>query len=125
MDDQAPGTLAKATLKLQQTYRRSRQSDTGIFVCRDWGVEDKMKGHAEGTRQYTKRVIQHPHDWEHLPVLDVSAPHLAAQLECLRMIRAELEPIRHCCKRYSIHYHKPRIWQVTKRSAHLRLSPKP
>ena len=92
VDDQAPGTLAKATLNFQQTYDFDlvKVTPASSFCVRDWGVEDEWKGHTEGTRQYTKRVIQHPRDWEHLSLLNPSAPHLAAQLECLRMIRAEL-----------------------------------
>jgi len=94
VDDQAPGTLAKATLNFQQTYDFDlvKVTPASSFCVRDWGVEDEWRGHTEGTRQYTKRVIQHPRDWEHLPVLDATAPHLAAQLECLRLIRAELGP---------------------------------
>ena len=92
VDDQAPGTLAKATLNFQQTYDFDlvKVTPASSFCVRDWGVEDEWKGHTEGTRQYTKRVIQHPRDWEHLSVLNPSAPHLAAQLECLRIIRTEL-----------------------------------
>ena len=94
VDDQSPGTLAKATLNFQHTYDFDlvKVTPASSFCVRDWGVEDEWKGHTEGTRQYTKRVINHPSDWEHLPVLSPSAPHLAAQLECLRMIRAELGP---------------------------------
>jgi uroporphyrinogen decarboxylase len=55
-------------------------------------VEDQWHGDTEGTRRYTKRVIQKPSDWEHLPALDPTAPQLARQLECLRLIRAELGP---------------------------------
>lgn len=92
VDDQAPGTLAKATLHFQQTYDFDlvKVTPASSFCVRDWGVEDEWRGHTEGTRQYTKRVIQNPRDWEQLPVLEPSAPHLAAQLECLRLIRAEL-----------------------------------
>jgi uroporphyrinogen decarboxylase len=35
-------------------------------------------------------VVQDPRDWERLPVLEPTAPHLAAQLECLRFIRTAL-----------------------------------
>jgi uroporphyrinogen decarboxylase len=59
---------------------------------KDWGVEDAWEGSTEGTRRYTRRVIQKPQDWESLPVLAPSAPHLAAQLDCLRQIRAKLGP---------------------------------
>ena len=94
VDDQAPGTLARATLNFQQTYDFDlvKVTPASSFCVKDWGVEDKWLGHTEGTRQYTKRAIHDPRDWEDLPVLDASAPHLAAQLECLRLIRAGLEP---------------------------------
>jgi len=94
VDDQAPETLAKATLNFQQTYDFDlvKVTPASSFCVRDWGVEDEWRGHTEGTRQYTKRVINHPDDWEKLPVLSPAAPHLAAQLECLRLIRTELGP---------------------------------
>jgi uroporphyrinogen decarboxylase len=94
VDDQAPETLAKATLNFQQTYDFDlvKVTPASSFCVRDWGVEDEWKGDTEGTRRYTKRVIQNPRDWEQLPVLDPSTLHLAAQLECLRLIRKELGP---------------------------------
>jgi uroporphyrinogen decarboxylase len=94
VDDQTPGTLAAATLNFQQLYDFDlvKVTPASSFCVRDWGVEDEWKGHTEGTRQYTKRAIQHPRDWEHLSALDPTAPHLAAQLECLRLIRARLGP---------------------------------
>jgi uroporphyrinogen decarboxylase len=94
VDDQSPGTLAKATLHFQRTYDFDlvKVTPASSFCLKDWGVEDEWKGHTEGTREYTKRVIHGPRDWERLPVLTPSARHLAAQIECLRMIRAELEP---------------------------------
>jgi len=55
-------------------------------------VDDTWEGSTEGTRRYTKRVIHKPRDWESLPELEPSAPHLAAQLACLRQIRAGLGP---------------------------------
>jgi uroporphyrinogen decarboxylase len=92
VDDQNPRSLADATLHFQRTYDFDlvKVTPASSFCVKDWGVEDEWLGHTEGTRQYTKRVINEPRDWEKLPVLDPSAPHLAAQLECLRFLRAEL-----------------------------------
>jgi uroporphyrinogen decarboxylase len=83
-----------ATLNFQRTYDFDlvKVTPASSFCVRDWGVEDEWRGHTEGTRQYTKRVIREPADWEALPVLQPTAKHLAAQLECLRYIRAELGP---------------------------------
>jgi len=94
VDDQSPELLAKATLQYQQTYNFDlvKVTPASSFCLKDWGVDDEWKGHTEGTRNYTKRVIHSPKDWETLPVLDPSAPYLAGQLACLRLIRSELSP---------------------------------
>jgi uroporphyrinogen decarboxylase len=62
------------------------------FSIKDWGAEDVWEGHTEGTRRYTYRVIENPQDWERLPALSPSSPHLARQLACLRYIHADLSP---------------------------------
>ena len=94
VDDQSPELLAKATLHYQNTYDFDlvKVTPASSFCLKDWGVEDKWKGHTEGTREYTKRVIHDPRDWEKLSELDPIAPHLAGQLACLRFIRSELSP---------------------------------
>lgn len=94
VDDQSPETLATATLHFQRTYDFDlvKVTPASSFCLKDWGAEDAWEGHSEGTRRYTKRVIHTPQDWERLPVLDSSAPHLAGQLACLRLIRHGLDP---------------------------------
>ncbi|HEY3477124.1 MAG TPA: uroporphyrinogen decarboxylase family protein [Anaerolineales bacterium] len=92
VDDQDPKLLAEATLQFQRIYDLDlvKVTPASSFCVKDWGVEDEWRGHTEGTRQYTKRIIHGPRDWENLPVLDPTAPHLAGQLDCLRYIRDEL-----------------------------------
>jgi uroporphyrinogen decarboxylase len=92
VDDQRPELLAAATLQYQRSYDFDlvKVTPASSFCLRDWGVEDHWRGNPEGTRDYTKNVIVDPRDWETLPLLDPSAPHLAAQLACLRLIRAQL-----------------------------------
>lgn len=92
VDDQDPRSLADATLHFQRTYDFDlvKVTPASSFCVKDWGAQDAWLGHTEGTRQYTKRIIQNPQDWESLPVLDPTAPYLAGQLNCLRFIRAEL-----------------------------------
>jgi uroporphyrinogen decarboxylase len=92
VDDQDPRLLADAALNFQRTYDFDlvKVTPASSFCVKDWGVDDKWMGHTEGTRDYIKRIIQDPRDWESLPVLDPTAPHLAGQLDCLRYIRAEL-----------------------------------
>ena len=94
MDDQSPETLAAATLNFQQIYNFDivKVSPSSSFLIRDWGVEDKWLGDTEGTRKYTKRVIDRPQDWEKLKELEPSSPNLAGQLACLRLLRRNLSP---------------------------------
>ena len=53
---------------------------------------DVWEGDSEGTRRYSKHIIEKTGDWERLPILDPGAPHLSAQLACLRLIRSLLGP---------------------------------
>ncbi|MEN9563094.1 MAG: hypothetical protein RIR73_1338 [Chloroflexota bacterium] len=88
-EDQNPETLAAATIKFQQTYDFDivKVTPASSFAVKDWGVEDEWQNNSEGSRAYTKHVIQKPQDWEALKPLDPSAPHLAAQLQCLKLVR--------------------------------------
>jgi len=92
VDDQSPETLAAATLNFQRTFDFDmiKVTPASSFCLRDWGVEDKWEGNPEGTRSYTKRIIKKPQDWERLRVLAPDAPHLSAQLTCLKFIRREV-----------------------------------
>ena len=94
VDDQDPETLAAAALDFQRRYDFDlvKVTPASSFSIKDWGAEDVWEGHTEGTRRYTKRVIEDPHDLERLPALSPSSPHLARQLACLRYIRTELSP---------------------------------
>ena len=94
VDDQDPETLAASTLHFQNTYDFDivKVTPASSFAVRDWGVEDQWMNDPEGSRRYTKRVIHEPADWEKLPVLDPSSPHLSGQLACLRLIRQNLSP---------------------------------
>ncbi|HSJ86379.1 MAG TPA: uroporphyrinogen decarboxylase family protein [Anaerolineales bacterium] len=92
VDDQSAAALADAHLHYQHNYDFDllKVTPASSFCLKDWGVDDEWVGDTEGTRRYTARVISDPRDWEALPVLQPSAPHLAQQLECLRLIRARL-----------------------------------
>jgi len=89
VDDQFPEDLAKAHLDFQRTYDFDllKVTPASSFCLKDWGVEDIWEGSSEGTRRYSKPVIKNPGDWERLPILDPSSPHLEGQLACLRQIR--------------------------------------
>lgn len=92
MDDQTPEGLAAATLLFQRTYDYDlvKVTPASSFCLKDWGVQDEWRGHTEGTRDYTRIVIQKPQDWEKLTVLDPARGHLAAQIECLKILVREL-----------------------------------
>lgn len=92
VDDQSPATLAAAALHWQNTYDFDfvKVTPASSFCLKDWGADDVWEGHAEGTRRYVKRVIARPEDWTRLPELDPSAPYLAGQLACLRLIKQGL-----------------------------------
>ncbi len=94
VDDQDPETLAASTMHFQNTYDFDivKVTPASSFAVKDWGVEDQWMGDAEGSRRYTKRIIQEPGDWEKLPALEPTSPHLAGQLACLRLIRQNLSP---------------------------------
>jgi uroporphyrinogen decarboxylase len=94
VDDQDPETLAASTLHFQNTYDFDivKVTPASSFAVKDWGVEDRWMGDAEGSRRYTKRIIQEPGDWEKLPALEPTAAHLSGQLTCLRLIRQNLSP---------------------------------
>jgi uroporphyrinogen decarboxylase len=94
VDDQAPETLAAATLAFQRQFDFDlvKVTPASSFCLKDWGGDDKWEGDTEGTRRYTKRVIRDPLDWEKLPILNPDSPHLANQLKCLQLIRADLDP---------------------------------
>lgn len=92
VDDQAPETLAEAHLHYQQNYDFDllKVTPASSFCLIDWGIEDEWRGDTEGTRRYTKRIIADPRDWESLSILPPTSAYLAAQLDCLRLIRAGL-----------------------------------
>ncbi len=94
VDDQNPETLAAAALQYQSTYDFDivKVTPSSSFAVKDWGVDDEWMGDAEGSRRYTRRIIQKPEDWEKLPVLEPTSPHLFGQLTCLRLIKQSLDP---------------------------------
>ena len=94
VDDQTPEGLASATLVFQRTFDFDlvKVTPSSSYCLKDWGVEDEWRGATEGTREYTRRVIQHADDWQNLPILDPHHGHLGAMLNCLRLIVRELGP---------------------------------
>jgi len=94
VDDQTPDGLAAATLKFQRDYDFDliKVTPTSSFCLKDWGSQDAWNGADEGTRDYTRRVIHAPEDWENLSPLSPYSGHLGAQLKCLELIVSKLGP---------------------------------
>jgi uroporphyrinogen decarboxylase len=94
VDDQTPEGLASATLAFQRTFDFDliKVSPASSFCIKDWGAQDEWQGATEGTREYTRRVINHPDDWSSLEALDPGIGFLGDQLTCLRLIYKEIGP---------------------------------
>ena len=93
VDDQHPETLAKATLAFQKQFDFDlvKIMPPSSFCLKDWGVEDAWRGNPEGTRDYTRRAIHAPEDWQNLSTLDPQAGYLGRQLACLEILQHELD----------------------------------
>lgn len=89
VDDQRPEDLAAATLEWQTQFDWDfvKVTPASSFMLRDYGAEDEWRGEPEGTRQYTRRVIQRPADWRALAPLDPRRGALGGQLRALALIR--------------------------------------
>ncbi len=89
IDDQQPDTLAAATTAFQKQFDFDlvKIMPPSSFCLKDWGSEDEWQGNEEGTRTYTRRVIQKPEDWQNLRQLDPQKGYLGKQISCLKTLR--------------------------------------
>lgn len=94
VDDQTPQGLAQAILVFQGTFDFDlvKVTPSSSYCLKDWGAQDVWRGHSEGTRDYTQRVIQNPEDWRRLPLLEPRKGFLGAEIETLRLLAKELGP---------------------------------
>jgi uroporphyrinogen decarboxylase len=94
VDDQTPDGLAAATIHFQRTYDFDlvKVTPASSYSVKDLGVDDEWRGATEGTRDYTRTIINFAEDWERLPVIDPTKEHLAAMLACLDLVVKELGP---------------------------------
>jgi uroporphyrinogen decarboxylase len=91
VDDQTPEGLASAALGFQRLYDFDfiKVTPASSFCLKDWGVQDEWQGAAEGTRVYTRKIINAPEDWTRLSILDPLHGCLGEQLVCLRLLVEE------------------------------------
>lgn len=89
--------LAQAVVDWQATYDWDfvKVTPASGYAVEDWGAGFVDRGNREGTREYARRVIKQPRDWEMLWPLDVTEGMLGRQLQSLRLIRARLGPDMH------------------------------
>ncbi len=88
VDDQNPETLARAITAFQDQFDFDliKITPASSFQIKDWGATDLWKGNPEGTREYSKRIIQKPDDWYTLRPIKPNKGWLAGQLKCATMI---------------------------------------
>lgn len=91
-DDQRAADLARATLEFQRTYDFDfiKCMPPSNYCIADWGAESRWTGNEEGTREWGRRVIQHPEDWMHLHVLDPYRGMLDEHRRALEIIGMEV-----------------------------------
>ncbi len=87
-DDQRADDLAAAHIAFQREFDWDfvKVSPASSFCLTDWGVQDRWEGNLEGTRTYTRRVVETPEDWLALKVLDPTQGALGRQLRCLEIL---------------------------------------
>jgi uroporphyrinogen decarboxylase len=88
VDDQNPIALAESSIAFQQEYDLDliKVTPASSFCLKDWGAQDVWEGNTEGTRTFTRDVIQKPGDWETLKILDPSKGSLGEQIACLKKV---------------------------------------
>jgi uroporphyrinogen decarboxylase len=91
-DDQRAADLARSTVDFQISYDWDfvKVTPASSFCVTDYGVQDQWEGSLEGTRAYTKRVIDRSLDWTGIRTLDPMRGALGRQQDCLRLICDEL-----------------------------------
>lgn len=91
-DDQRAADLARSTVDFQRAYDWDfvKVTPASSFCLTDFGAQDHWEGSLEGTRVYTRHVIQKSLDWTSLRPLDPTRGGLGRQVECLRLITDEL-----------------------------------
>ena len=91
-DDQRAGDLASSIIAWQRQYDWDfvKVTPASSFCLVDYGVQDRWVGSIEGTREYTRQVVNKSLDWTDLRPLDPTKGALARQIETLMLVKAGL-----------------------------------
>ena len=92
-DDQRPADLVQACMDFQKKWDFDfiKITPASSYCVADYGVQDEWVGHIEGTRQYTRRVIDRSLHWTELPILDPQKGQLGHQVETVQLMKAALK----------------------------------
>ncbi|MCB9437041.1 MAG: uroporphyrinogen decarboxylase [Anaerolineales bacterium] len=92
-DDQRPADLVQACIDFQRQWDFDfiKITPASSYCVADYGVQDQWIGNIEGTREYTRRVVQRSLDWTELRVLDPYKGQLGMQLEVIRLMKEGLK----------------------------------
>jgi len=92
VEDQAPGSLARAVVAFQEAYDFDfvKITPSSSFCVKDWGAADQWQGNPEGSCAYIKHPVQHHEDWLNIHALDPHKGSLSEQLEAIRLIKVGL-----------------------------------
>jgi len=91
-DDQRAADLAAAQVAFQERYDWDfmKVTPSSGYCVADWGVETVYQGSLEGTREYVTRRVSRPEDWHQLEELRPNSGALGRQIECLRLVAAQV-----------------------------------
>ncbi len=91
-DDQRAADLARSTVDFQRAYDWDfvKVTPASSFCLNDFGVQDQWEGSLDGTRVYTRHIIQRSLDWTSLRPPDPTRGALGKQIDSLRLITDEL-----------------------------------
>ena len=87
--DQAPETLAQATLEFYRRYDLDliKVTPSGLYAIEDWGAAIRYPSDDETPPQLRRPVVEDAEDWRELAALAVGQGALGRELQALAAIR--------------------------------------
>jgi uroporphyrinogen decarboxylase len=92
VDDQYPGELAASVVRFQERFDFDfvKVTPASSYCLFDYGVRDAWDGNPEGSKQTVFHPVNSEADWLKIKPLDPRKGSLAAQLQCIELIRKAL-----------------------------------